>query len=83
MTEPLSDRDRAVLEFAGRRYRHAGSREQAIRDEFGLSAVRYTQILNRLIDTEAAVMYDPVLVHRLQDLRDQRLAQRSLRRLMA
>lgn len=48
----------------------AGRREEAIRAEFGIGAVRYHQRLNRLLDTAEAEAADPVTVHRLQRLRD-------------
>lgn len=50
--------------------REAGRREEAIRAEFGMGAVRYHQLLNRLLDTPEVEAADPVTVHRLQRLRD-------------
>ena len=50
--------------------REAGRREEAIRAEFGMGAVRYHQLLNRLLDSPEAEAADPVTVHRLQRLRD-------------
>lgn len=50
--------------------RQAGRREEAIRAEFGMGAVRYHQRLNLLLDTPEAEAADPVTVHRLQRLRD-------------
>lgn len=50
--------------------RAAGRREEAIRAEFGMGAVRYHQLLNRLLDSPEAEAADPVTVHRLQRLRD-------------
>ncbi|MCK9895724.1 DUF3263 domain-containing protein [Frankia sp. AgB32] len=76
----LSDRDRRVLAFEQGWWRHPGAKEEAIRAEFSLSSTRYYQILNRLIDSEAAMIADPMLVRRLRRLRDQRRAARSGRR---
>ncbi|SNQ52075.1 conserved hypothetical protein [Frankia canadensis] len=76
----LSERDRRILAFEQGWWRHPGAKEEAIRAEFGLSSTRYYQILNRLIDTEAAMIADPMLVRRLRRLRDQRRAARSDRR---
>ncbi len=76
----LSDRDRRILAFEQGWWRHPGAKEEAIRAEFGLSSTRYYQILNRLIDSEAALIADPMLVRRLRRLRDQRRAARSGRR---
>ncbi|HEX5741096.1 MAG TPA: DUF3263 domain-containing protein [Pilimelia sp.] len=65
----LSARDLAVLAFERRWWRHPGAKEQAIREEFGLSAVRYYQVLRALLDRPAALAHDPVLVGRLRRLR--------------
>ncbi|UFS59599.1 DUF3263 domain-containing protein [Subtercola endophyticus] len=75
----LDDRDRRVLEFERGWWQHAGLKEQAVRAEFGLSATRYYQILNRLIDDPAALAFDPMLIKRLRRLRDTRLAARAAR----
>jgi len=72
----LSERDLAVLEFERRWWKHAGAKEQAIRDQFGLSAARYYQVLGRVIESPAALVHDPMLVRRLQRVRDARLAAR-------
>lgn len=69
---PLSDRDRAILDFEGRWARHAGAKEEAIRDDLGLSPSRYYQLLGRLIDTAEAQRHDPMLVKRLRRMRDER-----------
>lgn len=66
-----------MLAFEHRQFANPGRREQAIRDEFGVSATRYYQRLNRLIDNPAALAADPILVGRLRNLRAQRRAQRS------
>ena len=68
----LPERDREILAFERRWWRHAGAKEQAIRDTFGLSATRYYQLLNRLLDEPAALAHDPVLVGRLRRLRASR-----------
>ena len=72
----LSERDLAVLEFERRWWKHAGAKEQAIRDQFGLSAARYYQVLGRVIESPAAEVHDPMLVRRLRRVRDARLAAR-------
>lgn len=55
----LSDRDREMLELERLWWKYAGAKEQAIRDKFDMSATRYYQILNSLIDTEAALCARP------------------------
>jgi len=67
--EKLSERERDILAFESRWWKHAGSKEQAIRDTFGLSSTRYYQLLNGLLDKPEAVEHDPVLVGRLRRLR--------------
>jgi hypothetical protein len=77
----LADRDRAILEFERQWWRYAGSKEQAVRELFGMSATRYYQVLNALIDRPEAVAHDPMLVKRLRRLRSSRQRARSARRL--
>ncbi|WP_250286062.1 MULTISPECIES: DUF3263 domain-containing protein [unclassified Frankia] len=73
----LDDRQRRVLEFEHHWWRYAGAKETAIRAEFGISATRYYQILNALIDSPAALAADPMLVRRLRRLRATRRRARS------
>lgn len=77
----LSDRDREILELEKRPWAYDGSKEQVIRDKFGLSSTQYYQVLNRLIDTEAAIAAEPMVVKRLRRRRAQRQKQRTARRL--
>ena len=77
----LSERDAAILAFECQWWKHAGSKEQAIREEFGLSAARYYQLLGGLIDSPIALAHDPMLVKRLQRMRDARTAARAARTL--
>ena len=77
----LSDRDRGILEFERQWWKYAGAKEQAIRDLFDMSATRYYQIVNALIDTPEALAFDPMLVKRLRRLRATRQRARSARRL--
>lgn len=75
--EGLSERDRAILDFEKQWWRHAGAKEQAIRDRFELSGTRYYQILNTLLDDPLALEHDPVLVGRLRRLRGSRARSRG------
>jgi hypothetical protein len=77
----LSRRDREILAFERQWWRYAGAKEQAIRDLFDMSATRYYQVLNALIDRPDALIADPMLVKRLRRLRSTRQRQRSARRL--
>jgi hypothetical protein len=77
----LSRRNREILAFERQWWKYAGAKEQAIRELFDMSATRYYQVLNALIDTPAALAADPMLVKRLRRLRASRQRQRSARRL--
>lgn len=77
----LTRRDREILTFERQWWKYAGAKEQAVRELFDMSATRYYQVLNALIDTPAALAADPLLVKRLRRLRASRQRQRSARRL--
>jgi hypothetical protein len=69
---PLTEREHQILAFEAKWWKHAGAKEQAIRDGFGLSSTRYYQLLNALLDNPAALEQDPVLIGRLRRLRSAR-----------
>lgn len=75
--EELTDRDRAILDFEAGHWRHDGPKETQIRRRFDMSASRFYQVLNHLIDTPEALAYDPLLVKRLQRLRTARAHRRT------
>ncbi len=75
----LDERSRAILEFERSWWHTPGSKEGAIRQRFGLSAARYYQLLNRLIDSPEALRHDPMLIKRLRRLRTARRRQRFAR----
>ena len=68
----MTDQDAAILAFEKRWWRAAGEKEQAIRDTFDITAVRYYQILTRLLDDWDALAAEPALVKRLRRIRDSR-----------
>ena len=72
----LSERELRILAFERKWWKHAGSKEQAIRDAFDLSATRYYQLLNGLLDNPAALAADPMVVGRLRRLRSARARSR-------
>ena len=78
---PLSDRDAEILAFERQWWKFAGAKEQAVREKFQMSATRYYQVLNALIDKPEALAVDPLLVKRLRRLRETRQRARSARRL--
>ena len=53
-------------------WKYAGAKEQAITKQFSMSPTNYYQLLNQLIETDAALAYDPMLVKRLRRLRSTR-----------
>ncbi|MCO6010887.1 DUF3263 domain-containing protein [Actinoallomurus purpureus] len=77
----LDQRDRDILDFERQWWKHAGAKEQAIRELFDMSSTRYYQILNQLIDRPEALEHDPMLVKRLRRQRSARQRQRAARRL--
>ncbi|SCF35784.1 DUF3263 domain-containing protein [Micromonospora mirobrigensis] len=72
----LTERERRILDFEQQWWRHAGAKEQAVRETFGLSATRYYQLLNGLLDNPAALAAEPVLIARLRRLRSSRARNR-------
>jgi hypothetical protein len=77
----LSERDREIIAFERQWWKYAGAKEQAIRELFDMSATRYYQVLNMLIDSPIALAADPMLIKRLRRLRATRQRARSARRL--
>ena len=80
-TDGLTRRDREILAFERQWWKYAGAKEQAIKDLFDMSATRYYQVLNALIDRPESLAADPMLVKRLRRLRASRQRARSARRL--
>ena len=76
----LSERDRAVLGFERQWWKYSGAKEAAIRELFDMSATRYYQLINSLIDTPEALEFDPMMVKRLRRMRSSRQASRSANR---
>ena len=77
----LTEREREILAFERQWWRYAGAKEQAVRELFDMSATRYYQLLNALIDRPEALAHDPMLVKRLRRMRQTRQRARSARRL--
>ncbi|HVF52064.1 MAG TPA: DUF3263 domain-containing protein [Actinomycetota bacterium] len=79
----LGERDIQILDFERSWWKHAGAKEQAIRERFDMSATRYYQLLNELLEKPESMAYDPILVKRLVRLRTYRQRQRVARLLGA
>jgi hypothetical protein len=73
----LDETELRLLAFERAWADRVGNREAAIRAEFGVSSARYYQMLYTLIDSPIAVRHDPLLVRRLQRLRDSRRRARA------
>jgi hypothetical protein len=77
----LTEREINILAFERQWWRHAGAKENAIRERFSLSSTRYYQLLNTLLEKPEAVEADPMLVKRLRKTRAARQRKRGARRL--
>jgi hypothetical protein len=75
----LSELEVRILDFEGNWWRYAGAKEAAIKELFDLTAPRYYQLLNDLIDRDDALNASPMLVKRLRRLREARMATRIAR----
>ncbi|GAA1763852.1 MULTISPECIES: DUF3263 domain-containing protein [Streptomonospora] len=77
----LDEREQRILAFERQWWKLEGSKEQAIREEFGFSPTRYYQLLNGLVDRPEALAFDPMTVKRLRRLRANRRRRRTARQL--
>lgn len=68
-----------ILDFERDWASRIGAKEAAIRAEFSIPAARYYQMLYALIDSPVALRADPLLVRRLQRLREARTRARAAR----
>jgi hypothetical protein len=75
----LSELEIRILDFEASWWRYAGAKEAAIKELFELSAARYYQLLNDLIDRDDALSASPMLVKRLRRLREARMNTRTAR----
>ena len=81
LPEGLSRREYDILAFERQWWKYAGAKEEAIKELFAMSATRYYQVLNTLVDRPEALAADPMLVKRLRRLRASRQKARAARRL--
>ena len=79
--DALSEREREILAFERQWWKYAGSKEDAIKELFSMSATRYYQVLNALVERPEALAADPMLVKRLRRMRASRQKARAARRL--
>src|SRR6476469_922811 len=77
LADGLTRREHDILAFERQWWKYAGAKEEAIKELFDLSATRYYQVLNALVDRPEALAVDPMLVRRLRRLRRARARTRS------
>ncbi len=77
----LTEQEAGILAFEKSWWRYSGPKESAILELFGMTATRYYQVLNALLDNPEALAAEPILVKRLRRMRSQRHHDRSARRL--
>lgn len=75
----LTGQQRTILQLESRWWRGAGAKQQAIRDELGLTDTRYYQLLSELLDNPAALAAEPALINRMRRARDSRRRARTAR----
>ncbi|MCC5951781.1 MAG: DUF3263 domain-containing protein [Acidimicrobiia bacterium] len=73
----LTERDRAILDFEKSWWTQEGPKEALIVERFELSAERYYQILNQLLESDEAYAHDPLVVRRLRRQRERRRRERQ------
>ena len=69
---PLTDRDRAILDFERTWWSEPGPKAAAIQARTGLSPTKYYKLLAELIASADAAAYDPLVVRRLRKMRSTR-----------
>ena len=68
----LNDLERAIIDFERTWWQEPGRKDVAVRQRLDLSPTRYYELLNHLLEKPDAMEYDPMVVRRLQRLRDRR-----------
>ena len=74
---PLTDQDKAILDFAKRNYKYSGQRDSDAQKELGLTGPQYNQRLNDLLDHPGALEYAPMVVSRLSRIRAKKIQERN------
>ena len=69
LPEGLTRREYDILAFERQWWKYAGAKEEAIKELFSMSATRYYQVLNALVDRPESLAADPMLGKRLRRLR--------------
>ena len=64
--DELTERQKDLLALERKWWLSGAAKQQAIRDRFGVSPARFQRELAAVVDTDAALAYDPLLVRRLR-----------------
>ncbi len=64
--QQITDDQKAMLELERHWWQYTGTKEQVVRDRFGVSMTRYNQSLRQLVKTPAAQAYDPLVCKRIE-----------------
>lgn len=75
----LDDRDKAILALERQWFQYVGTKEQIIREQFGVSTTSYYLELVRLLRDPAAMAHDPFTVKRLLRIAGDRRSVRASR----
>src|ERR1700690_389095 len=81
IADGLTRREHDILAFERQWWKYAGVKEEAVKELFSMSATRYYQVLNALVDRPEALAADPMLGKRLRRLRASRQKRRAARAL--
>jgi hypothetical protein len=73
----LTPTHRTILAIESQRWKYAGAKMAAVNEQLGITYTRYCQILDTLLDDPEAEAAEPLLIHRLRRLRDERRDLRS------
>ena len=76
-TAGLDDESRAILAFESEWPSHTAAKEDAVRERLGMEPARFYQLLGRLVEDPAARAHSPMLIGRLERLREARAARRA------
>lgn len=71
-TDSLAERDRSILDLERSWWLTFRSKEEGIRAELGIAPSTYYRALHELIDQDAALAYDPLVVLRARRARSTR-----------
>jgi hypothetical protein len=75
----LTDLEKDILVFEQSWVHRPEVKDEAIRQELSISPTAYYRTLSALLDSRAALEFDPMLIKRLQREREQRRRSRDIR----